>query len=369
LIKNNNVLAANNNESDKINKLPFELKTSNITQYLLAGDFVALAKNIEIFFSTPFYISSEFNHSKFLDSLGWKAIVKIDKLSFFTDFIYKLAAFMFAFFIWAMFLKSFEATLMHFNAFNEKEVQVEDDSFKVKYLERSLEKQGNFIKDFISEVKKLSKFEDWQFQPVRSFKLDNPYEELVVMAQEVDKSNDSFLKLQVYFENEEYFLNEMSKYINRNIEDIMELKSQVDEIKRVLLNIQIKHNLPERQTREVELKLNRLILSSSDIKKGLESIKEKNKDSKSKRALAWGEYKDHHLNFMHKNKKMFDMSEERYHVFNNEIKSFNQKLQEQAKISSDIFKSLEDKEQGLSKAIESIEKEIIKDKSENEDAA
>jgi ATP-dependent Lon protease len=194
-----------------------------------------------------------------------------------------------------MFLKSLESTLLHLNAFNEVDEHEGDEKlFQLKLIEKSHKKLQEKVLSAISHIDLENKAENYITQPLRTFKMDNPFEDLIELKHELNTNNDSFLKLQVYFENEEYFLNEMTKYIDRNIEDILDIKTQVDEVKRVLLNIQIKANIPERSTKEIELKLNRLVMSSSDIKKGLESIKEKTHDSKMKRALAWGEFKGKH---------------------------------------------------------------------------
>lgn len=370
--KENNILASNQFKDEKIKPLPFELKTSNMTKNLLSGDIINLIKSVETFFSIPFFISSEFQHPKFLDQLGWKAIVKIDKVSFFKDFILKMGAFFIVFFIWAMFLKSLESTLLHLNAFNEVENNDNDEKlFQLKLMEKSYEKLQEKVISSIDQIYALGKDLDLNHSPLRSFKMENPYESLISMKGDIEGNNESFLKLQVFFENEEYYLNEMSKYIDRNIEDILDIKSQVDEIKRVMLNIQINSNVPERKTKEVELKLNRLIMSSNDIKKGLESINDKNQDSKMKRALAWGEFKDKHINFIHKNKRIFDMSEERFDVFHNEITSFNQKLKSYSEETGKKLNLIREREKLLISELNEIEYYVRKNivSSKEEDAA
>lgn len=359
--KENEILARNQFKEEKIKPLPFELKTSNMTKNLLSGDIINVIKSIETFFSLPFFIASEFQHTKFLDQLGWKAIVKIDKVSFFKDFILKMGVFFIVFFVWAMFLKSLESTLLRLNAFNEVDRNDNDEKlFQLKLLEKTYEKLQEKVISSIDQIYAQGKDLDLNHSPVRNFKMENPYENLISLKGDLEENNDSFLKLQVFFENEEYYLNEMSKYINRNIEDILDIKSQVDEIKRVMLNIQIKSNVPERKTKEVELKLNRLIMSSNDIKKGLESIKDKNQDSKMKRALAWGEFKDKHINFIHKNKRIFDMSEERFDIFHNEITVFNQKLKAYSEETSKKLNSIREREELLVSELNEIERYVRK---------
>jgi len=368
--KYNKIIGDLDEQTNSLDQLPFELKTSNITQSLLSGDIINLIKNIEVFLTTPLFISSEFQHKKFLDSVGWKAILKVDKKSFFQDFMYKFIAFATLFMIWAMFLKTLESSLKIDSENNINNTSDDDEYlFKLKLVERSFKNHQDRVLDYISKINRGGDKVDFELTHIKPIRLENPYDGFEDINKDITENRDTFLKLQVFFENEEFFLKEMDSFIDKNDESLLSIKDQVDESKRSLLNLQLKNNMPQALVKDLELKLNRIVFSVSDIQNGLETIKERNKDSRLKRSLAWGEFKDNHLGFIQSYFRRIENNEERYHMFENEVFQYNEKLKNYRSQIESKLSELRSRERALVEDLGELETFIRKDIKLNDDAA
>lgn len=368
--KNNEIIGFGRENDDLLKKLPFELKTSNLTKSLFSGDIISLFKGVEIFWNSPLFISSQFRHSNFLDKLNWKLILKVDKLEFFKDFLFKFLGFMILFGIWVLFVKqiqySFLKTLNSYDGVKE-DVEIEKRVFFQRYYQKSFDSYSVQIQDLLLRLKEiqLSKI---NAPKLRNLEIQDPYEKFVETSTILEQTKEAFLKYQAFTDNENFFTKELESYLTRSQEDLETSINEMVNLKRELLNIQVQYDLNESSVKAMELAVSRVEMLLGDLTRGLDNVQQRNLESRIKKATGWGELKGFVYNKLFSEMRKFSNITEDQVFFQNDMSNFNS-------ISKDQNEKLQSQLNEMNASIEKFEsiirefEELTKKQHLDQDAA
>tara|TARA_B100001971_G_scaffold215192_1_gene259886 strand:- start:139759 stop:141546 length:1788 start_codon:yes stop_codon:yes gene_type:complete len=358
-----------------LSELPFELKTSNLTQNLFAGDIIGVFKGVETFYQSPLFISSEFKHNNFLDQLQWKLILKINKLEFFKDFLFKFAGFFILFGIWTLFVKqlefSFRKVIGQIDDMKDTE-DLEKVAFYRKFYSKSFDSFKANVARLVGELEE-SKLEVKELAPYRPLDIEDPYEKYSDTASNLLKTKEAFLKYEVYTDNESFFAKELDSYMKRTLEDLGNTSQEIANLKREVLNLQVKHDISDASSQSMDLAISRVEMLLSDISRGLDNVSHRNNESRSKKSAGWAEFKnfvyDHLLTQVN---KFQNLSEDQAFFMNN-IKVYNsinqEKHMEKSQEIDELKKEISSLKKTLRELSELLEKENLSQDDLTEDAA
>lgn len=312
-------------KNEILKELPFELKTSNLTKNLFAGDVVGVIKGIETFYQSPLYIASQFKHSNFLENLNWKLILKVDKKEFFKDFIIKFSGFCILFFIWVLFVKQLEFSFLDIlkENVNIKETDdLEKIAFYKKFYAKSFESFQNEIKSLVEKLEQIEISEPSPMQ-YKKLEIEDPYEKYIETAQALEQTKEAFLKYEVYTDNEMFFGKELDSYLKRANEDLNNTKNEISNLKRELLNMQVKHDINDSTAQAMELVVSRVEMMLVDLMRGLSNVSQRNNESRAKKSAGWGEFKSFVYEHLLVQVNKFKNITEDQAFFTNDIQIYN----------------------------------------------